>query len=267
MTQTSTSQKAVANWLLFGVFMLIIQILLGGITRLTGSGLSITEWEVVTGTLPPLNETKWLEEFAKYKGTPQYQLLNTDFTLSDFKFIFFWEWFHRLWARFMGLVFLFGFIYYVLSNKSSNLKMTLHQHLLMILMTFSFSISSIIHWKNLFKSIPPLVIISNQEIVVFITTVIGLLLTDNTQLKFSFYKKHFFKVVVMAFVVFLALLFSFLGLKQTNPIVSSLLFLASPLTTIVMNMLYFKEYISKHNILALFLMCVGAFILHFLSSI
>ena len=74
-------------------------------------------------------------------------------------------------------------------------------------------------------------------------------------------------VVVMAFVVFLALLFSFLGLKQTNPIVSSLLFLASPLTTIVMNMLYFKEYISKHNILALFLMCVGAFILHFLSSI
>lgn len=113
MTQTSTSQKAVANWLLFGVFMLIIQILLGGITRLTGSGLSITEWEVVTGTLPPLNETKWLEEFGKYKGTPQYQLLNTDFTLSDFKFIFFWEWFHRLWARVMGMVFAVGFIYFL----------------------------------------------------------------------------------------------------------------------------------------------------------
>ncbi|HLO38648.1 MAG TPA: COX15/CtaA family protein, partial [Lacibacter sp.] len=72
MTQTSTSNKAVANWLLFGVFMLIVQILLGGITRLTGSGLSITEWDVVTGALPPLNETKWSEEFAKYKATPQY---------------------------------------------------------------------------------------------------------------------------------------------------------------------------------------------------
>ncbi|NCU05297.1 MAG: heme A synthase [Chitinophagaceae bacterium] len=113
MTQTSSSQKAVANWLLFGVFMLIVQILLGGITRLTGSGLSITEWDVVTGTLPPLNETRWMEEFAKYKGTPQYQLLNTDFTLSDFKFIFFWEWFHRLWARLMGMVFAVGFIYFL----------------------------------------------------------------------------------------------------------------------------------------------------------
>lgn len=113
MTQTSTSQKAVANWLLFGVFMLIIQILLGGITRLTGSGLSITEWEVVKGSLPPLNETKWLEEFAEYKRTPQYQLLNTDFTLSDFKFIYFWEWFHRLWARVMGMVFAVGFIYFL----------------------------------------------------------------------------------------------------------------------------------------------------------
>jgi cytochrome c oxidase assembly protein subunit 15 len=112
MTQTSTSNRAVANWLLFGVFMLIVQILLGGITRLTGSGLSITEWDVVTGTLPPLSETKWLEEFAKYKSTPQYQLLNTDFTLSDFKFIFFWEWFHRFWARLMGIVFAVGFVYF-----------------------------------------------------------------------------------------------------------------------------------------------------------
>lgn len=163
------------------------------------------------------------------------------------------------------LLILSGFIYYIFSNKNRNLRMTIQQHLLMFLMTFSFSISSIIHWKNLFKEIPPLVIISNQEMVVFITTVIGLLVTDKTQMKFSLYKKHFFKVVAMAFVIFLALLFSFLGLKQTNPIVSSLLFLASPLTTIVMNIVFFKEHLSKHNIVALFLMSVGAFILHFLT--
>jgi drug/metabolite transporter (DMT)-like permease len=163
------------------------------------------------------------------------------------------------------LLILSGFIYYIFSNKNRNLRMTIQQHLLMFLMTFSFSISSIIHWENLFKEIPPLVIISNQEMVVFITTVIGLLVTDKTQMKFSFYKKHFFKVVAMAFVIFLALLFSFLGLKQTNPIVSSLLFLASPLTTIVMNIVFFKEHLSKHNIVALFLMSVGAFILHFLT--
>ena len=92
--------------------MIIIQILLGGITRLTGSGLSITEWNVVTGTLPPLSEIAWLVEFEKYKRTPQFQLLNFDFTLHNFKFIFFWEWFHRLWARLIGIVFAIPFIFF-----------------------------------------------------------------------------------------------------------------------------------------------------------
>ncbi|HMO31451.1 MAG TPA: COX15/CtaA family protein [Lacibacter sp.] len=115
-TTTPASGKAVANWLLLGVFMLIIQILLGGITRLTGSGLSITEWEVVTGTLPPLGAAQWLQEFDKYKATPQYLLLNSDFTLSDFKFIYFWEWFHRLWARVMGLVFAVGFLWFLVKG-------------------------------------------------------------------------------------------------------------------------------------------------------
>ncbi|KYP16375.1 COX15/CtaA family protein [Flavihumibacter sp. CACIAM 22H1] len=104
-------QRAVAIWLLIGVAMIIVQILLGGITRLTGSGLSITEWEVVTGTLPPLNEAAWLEKFSEYQQTPQFRLLNTDFNLPDFKFIFFWEWFHRFWARLIGVVFLVGFVY------------------------------------------------------------------------------------------------------------------------------------------------------------
>jgi heme a synthase len=95
------------------VGMLLIQVVLGGITRLTGSGLSITEWNVVTGALPPLTEQKWLEEFDKYKATPQFRFLNMDFTLSDFKFIFFWEWFHRFWARLIGIVFIVGFVYLV----------------------------------------------------------------------------------------------------------------------------------------------------------
>ena len=108
--------RAVANWLLLGVGMTIFQIALGGITRLTGSGLSITEWDVVTGTLPPLNQAAWLALFEKYKTTPQFQLLNFDFTIDNFKFIFFWEWFHRLWARIIGLVFAFGFIYFIVKK-------------------------------------------------------------------------------------------------------------------------------------------------------
>ena len=117
MIAEDRSNRQVAFWLLIGVGMTIIQIALGGITRLTGSGLSITQWEVITGTLPPLNEAAWLAEFAKYKQTPQFQLLNFEFQLDDFKFIFFWEWFHRLWARLIGLVFAFGFIWFIIKKS------------------------------------------------------------------------------------------------------------------------------------------------------
>lgn len=111
------SSKPVAIWLLAGVAMLIIQIALGGITRLTGSGLSITQWDVITGTLPPLSEQQWLTEFEKYRQTPQFKLLNSDFTLGDFKFIFFWEWFHRLWARLIGFVFIIGFAIFLKQKR------------------------------------------------------------------------------------------------------------------------------------------------------
>jgi cytochrome c oxidase assembly protein subunit 15 len=109
--------KPVALWLMIGVGMLIVQILLGGITRLTGSGLSITEWNVVTGALPPMNEQQWMEEFNKYKQTPQFSILNSDFTLQDFKFIFFWEWVHRFWARLIGVVFAIPFIIFLFQKR------------------------------------------------------------------------------------------------------------------------------------------------------
>ena len=111
------SQRQIAYWLLIGVGMIIIQVLLGGITRLTESGLSITEWKPITGTLPPLNNAAWQAEFDKYKVTDQFKYVHQYFTLAEFKFIFFWEWFHRTWARLMGLVFLMGFIYFLASRK------------------------------------------------------------------------------------------------------------------------------------------------------
>lgn len=110
-------RQQVANWLLLGVLMIMVQVLLGGITRLTGSGLSITEWKPILGTIPPLNQADWEAAFAKYREIGQYKHLNFDFTLDDFKFIYFWEWFHRVWARFMGLVFLFPFNYFVWTRK------------------------------------------------------------------------------------------------------------------------------------------------------
>ena len=110
-----TSQP-VAVWLLTGAGMMIIQVLLGGITRLTGSGLSITEWKPILGTLPPMNAHQWNEAFDKYKQIAQYKYLNSTITLHDFKSIFFWEWFHRLWARLIGVVFIIPFVYFLVKR-------------------------------------------------------------------------------------------------------------------------------------------------------
>lgn len=100
-------------WLLAGLIMVFVQIIVGGVTRLTGSGLSITEWEIVTGTLPPLKTSQWEEAFDKYRNTPQYHKINRGMTLNEFKFIYFWEYFHRLWARLMGFVFVLPLIWFV----------------------------------------------------------------------------------------------------------------------------------------------------------
>ncbi|MCO6479098.1 MAG: COX15/CtaA family protein [Phaeodactylibacter sp.] len=102
----------VKAWLGIGLFMIFMQVVIGGITRLTGSGLSITKWEIVTGTLPPLNAQQWEEAFDLYKATPQYAKINQGMTMGEFKFIYFWEYIHRLWARLMGFVFIIPLAYF-----------------------------------------------------------------------------------------------------------------------------------------------------------
>lgn len=106
--------KAIYYWLWIGLIMIFVQVMIGGITRLTDSGLSITEWEIVEGVIPPLSEDAWEEEFEKYKtaARAQYERLHADMSLEDFKWIYFWEWFHRLWARLMGFVFLLPLLFF-----------------------------------------------------------------------------------------------------------------------------------------------------------
>ena len=106
------ASRIVSVWLAIGVFLVFMQIVIGGITRLTGSGLSITKWEIITGTLPPLNATQWEAAFELYQSTPQYQKLNEGMSMSQFKFIYFWEYFHRVWARMMGFVFIIPFLFF-----------------------------------------------------------------------------------------------------------------------------------------------------------
>lgn len=118
-TEISRKKKIVAYWLLLGVFMIMVQVVLGGIVRLTDSGLSMTEWNPIMGAIPPLNQHAWQEAFQRYQGIAQYKFVNNHFTLSDFKFIFFWEWFHRLWARSLGVVFVIPFVYFLLKKYFS----------------------------------------------------------------------------------------------------------------------------------------------------
>lgn len=102
----------VSRWLLLGLVLIAGQILIGGITRLTGSGLSITKWEIVTGTLPPMSDADWNHAFALYQDTPQYRLINKGMSLDEFRYIYFWEYLHRLWARLMGLLFAVPFLWF-----------------------------------------------------------------------------------------------------------------------------------------------------------
>lgn len=120
------NNKSVIYWLLSGCVLLFVMVTVGGITRLTNSGLSMTDWHLVTDTFPPLTEEKWNAAFEEYKKFPEYQKINihNNFQLSDYKFIYFWEWFHRFIGRIIGIVFIVPFIYFLLKKKidASTLK-------------------------------------------------------------------------------------------------------------------------------------------------
>jgi cytochrome c oxidase assembly protein subunit 15 len=103
---------AVRRWLYGLAGLVIAMVAVGGATRLTGSGLSITEWRPVTGAIPPLSDAAWLAEFVKYKASPQYALLNQGMSLAEFQFIYWWEWAHRQLGRLIGLVFFLPFLWF-----------------------------------------------------------------------------------------------------------------------------------------------------------
>ena len=159
-----------------------------------------------------------------------------------------------------------GFVCFIFSNKQTQLKITFKQHLILLLMTFSYSFSAILHWKNLNLNFSPLLIIANQESIVFF---VGLLFTfkkANISAIKTDLRIYFKRIIIMSTVIFFAILFSLLGLKQTNPIVSSLLFLAAPLATILFSALFFKEKFSKKNIVFIIIILLGAFMLHFQNN-
>ena len=107
----------VRNWLYFVCFLIFAMVIVGGATRLTDSGLSITEWKPLLGAIPPLNAADWQSAFEKYQQIPEYQLINKGMSLEEFKFIYWWEWAHRFLGRFIGLVVLIPLIFFWLTGR------------------------------------------------------------------------------------------------------------------------------------------------------
>lgn len=116
MTPSLPRPNAIANWLLAVASLVFLMVVVGGITRLTESGLSITEWKPITGVIPPLTEADWQEAFRKYQQIPEYQLINQGMSLAQFKFIFFWEWVHRLLGRVIGLAFAVPLLWFAMQR-------------------------------------------------------------------------------------------------------------------------------------------------------
>lgn len=128
-------------WVITSLLLIFLLVFIGGFTRLTGSGLSITQWELLKGILPPLNDTSWDLYFNEYKKIPQYHLLNLNMTLEEFKFIFYWEYVHRAFARFIGLFVLLPLIYFYYSKK-----IEFHYIKICILIFFLIVFQGIIGW-------------------------------------------------------------------------------------------------------------------------
>jgi cytochrome c oxidase assembly protein subunit 15 len=113
----AANDRVIALWLLACCAMIFLMVVIGGITRLTESGLSITEWKPITGVLPPLSEAAWQAEFEKYKQIPEYRYVHYGMTLTGFKSIFFWEYIHRLWGRLIGVVFAVPFLWFLVRGR------------------------------------------------------------------------------------------------------------------------------------------------------
>lgn len=115
--RSNKDNKFLLIWLLINLTLIIMMVAIGGITRLTDSGLSMTDWRLFMGIIPPLSESDWINHFSQYKKTPEFILKNFDMTLTEFKKIFFWEYLHRIWGRLIGLVFFIPLTYFWLTKK------------------------------------------------------------------------------------------------------------------------------------------------------
>ena len=203
------------NWLTITLFLIFIMIIVGGLTRLTGSGLSITEWELFKGILPPLSNSSWEKYFNLYKEIPQYKILNPSMSLQEFKVIFYWEYFHRVLGRIIGIFFLLPLIYF-------HIKQKIHKNFFLPCYTILFLIitQGVVGWYMVKSGLVNDVTVSHYRLslhltiaIIIISIIFWLLLNlkNNTKLKFFLVTKSntpflllilfiYFQIILGAFV-------------------------------------------------------------------
>ena len=191
------------NWLVASLILVLFIIIIGGLTRLTNSGLSITEWELLKGILPPVNKDEWEIYFESYKMIPQYKLINPNMSLTEFKVIFYWEYIHRIMARLLGIFFLVPLIYFYLSKKIKS------EYINICCLIFSLIIlQGIIGWFMVKSGLVNDVTVSHYRLsihlitaIIIISTIFWLLLNIKCNTKKKFFKisnkNIFFQILIL----------------------------------------------------------------------
>ncbi len=163
-TIAEKNTKLFFYWLLSSFLLIYIMVIIGGLTRLTNSGLSITQWELFKGILPPLNNSDWNEYFALYKKIPQYQLVNPDMSLSEFKIIFYWEYVHRFLGRIIGIFFLIPLIYFYFYSKINKKYLLICTYIFLLIL-----VQGIIGWFMVKSGLSNKVTVSHYRLSLHLT--------------------------------------------------------------------------------------------------
>ncbi len=177
----------ISYWLLLITFLVALMIVVGGLTRLTDSGLSITKWDIISGILPPLTLNSWEESFSLYKQIPEYKLLNSSMTLDQFKTIYWWEYAHRLLGRFIGIFYFIPLFYFTL-KKMINKKKLISLYLILILIF----IQGVVGWYMVKSGLTERTDVSHYRLALHLT---------------------------LAFIIFILLLWNYLKFKNNQSVV------------------------------------------------
>jgi|TARA_B110000914_G_scaffold221875_1_gene234369 cytochrome c oxidase assembly protein subunit 15 len=211
----TTNDKKISNlflyWLIFCLLQVFLIIIIGGLTRLTNSGLSITEWELFKGILPPLSQSTWDFYFNEYKKIPQYKLINLNMSLNDFKIIYYWEYIHRMLARIIGLFFIFPLIYFHYTKKI-NKKYIFISYVIFLLILFQ----GIVGWFMVKSGLIHNVSVSHYRLsihliiaITIISSIFWLILNiKNQENKIFFkFKKKYIPYLILIFLIYLQIIF------------------------------------------------------------